>query len=336
MSSVGLAIIPVRTGRIAVGATEVVAELADLGDCRVVLVGTDIDRANVAETFAGLVERVGVVSTTTNSTPELAAAVQPLLERSALVALPATPDGRDLATALAAGSGRQLISTAESIAADQAVVLWRGGAVRVALARQPGVIVTLQPGVRTVSPVPDPTPVEVVGLDVGALTERAPAAVHLEDLPPDPATVDLAEASRLVGAGAGLLGDDAVRLIEELRQVGEVLGASLGATRVVTDGGLVPHTRQIGTTGVVVDPELYLAFGISGAVQHTAGLGHPNHIISVNTDPHCPMMAMADLAIVADAGPTLDALAEQLDLVTAADSATSQVNSEVNSQVSDR
>jgi len=82
----------------------------------------------------------------------------------------------------------------------------------------------------------------------------------------------------------------------------------MGATRVVTDRGWVPHARQIGTTGVVVDPTLYLAFGISGAVQHTAGLGDPDHIISVNTDAHCPMMQLADVAIVADANETLDHL----------------------------
>ncbi len=73
----------------------------------------------------------------------------------------------------------------------------------------------------------------------------------------------------------------------------------MGATRVITDRGWIPHDRQIGTTGVVVDPQLYLAFGISGAVQHTAGLGHPEHVISINTDQHCPMMELADLAVVA-------------------------------------
>ena len=82
----------------------------------------------------------------------------------------------------------------------------------------------------------------------------------------------------------------------------------MGATRVITDRGWVGHERQIGTTGVVVDPDLYLAFGISGAVQHTAGLGTPAHIVSVNTDPHCPMMQMADLAVVADANAVLDEL----------------------------
>jgi electron transfer flavoprotein alpha subunit len=83
---------------------------------------------------------------------------------------------------------------------------------------------------------------------------------------------------------------------------------------VITDKGWVGHERQIGTTGVVVAPDLYLAFGISGAVQHTSGLGQPAHVISVNLDPHCPMMQLADLAIVADANAVLDALVAELAL----------------------
>ena len=82
----------------------------------------------------------------------------------------------------------------------------------------------------------------------------------------------------------------------------------MGATRVVTDRGWVGHERQIGTTGVVVSPELYVAFGISGAVQHTSGLGDPRHVISVNIDPYCPMMQMSDLAVVSDANAVLDEL----------------------------
>ena len=86
----------------------------------------------------------------------------------------------------------------------------------------------------------------------------------------------------------------------------------MGATRVITDRGWVGHERQIGTTGVIVDPQLYIAFGISGAVQHTTGLGRPDHIISVNTDPHCPMMQLADVAVIADANAVLDELLQQI------------------------
>jgi electron transfer flavoprotein alpha subunit len=83
---------------------------------------------------------------------------------------------------------------------------------------------------------------------------------------------------------------------------------------VITDRGWVPHSRQIGTTGVVVAPRVYVAFGVSGAVQHTSGLGQPEVIVSVNTDPSCPMMQLADVPIVADANATLDELAQRLGL----------------------
>jgi len=72
------------------------------------------------------------------------------------------------------------------------------------------------------------------------------------------------------------------------------------------------YDRQIGTTGVAVNPELYVAFGISGAAQHISGLGTPEHVVSVNTDPSCPMTLMADLGILADAPAVLAELAGRL------------------------
>ncbi len=81
---------------------------------------------------------------------------------------------------------------------------------------------------------------------------------------------------------------------------------------MVTDAGWMSYDRQIGTTGVSVSPELYLAFGISGAAQHVGGLGAPEHVVSVNTDPSCPMTAMSDLGIVADAPAVLSELARRL------------------------
>ncbi len=80
------------------------------------------------------------------------------------------------------------------------------------------------------------------------------------------------------------------------------LGASAGATRVVTDAGWMSYNRQIGTTGVTINPDLYVAFGVSGASQHVGGLGAPDHTVSINTDASCPMTAMANLGLVGDAG----------------------------------
>jgi electron transfer flavoprotein alpha subunit len=79
--------------------------------------------------------------------------------------------------------------------------------------------------------------------------------------------------------------------------------------------GWVAHERYIGTTGVAVTPELYVALGISGAIQHVTGLGSPRHVVAVNTDSSCPMMAMADLALVTDAPGLLEALARRLGVI---------------------
>jgi electron transfer flavoprotein alpha subunit len=131
----------------------------------------------------------------------------------------------------------------------------------------------------------------------------------LEVMPADPAVMDLAEAERIVAAGYGVGGAEQLAMLE---MVAAKLGASVGATRVVTDAGWIGHERQIGTTGVSVRPRCYLAFGISGAAQHIGGLGSPRRIVSVNLDRSCPMMAMADLALVTDAQALIEVLARRL------------------------
>jgi electron transfer flavoprotein alpha subunit len=129
--------------------------------------------------------------------------------------------------------------------------------------------------------------------------------------------MDLADATRVLGGGAGLVPRDADdeqarAVFAVLAGVAAALGASMGATRVATDAGWTGHERQIGTTGVAIDPELYVAFGVSGASQHTGGLGQPDHIVSVNIDASAPLTAMADLGLVTDATALLVRLAERL------------------------
>jgi electron transfer flavoprotein alpha subunit len=171
-------------------------------------------------------------------------------------------------------------------------------------------VATLSPGVRGVEPRPGSAPPAVTPVAREQLAETSVRdAVVVEVLAPDAATIDLAEATLIVAGGAGLSGPERFRA---LARVAVAVNASVGGTRVVTDRGWLAHERQIGTTGVVVDPRVYVALGISGAVQHTSGLGRPQHIISVNTDPYCPMMQLADIAIVADANAVLEALARRL------------------------
>jgi electron transfer flavoprotein alpha subunit len=97
-----------------------------------------------------------------------------------------------------------------------------------------------------------------------------------------------------------------------LASVGRSIGASVGGTRVAVDRGWLSPERQIGVTGASVAPDLYLSFGISGAVQHIAGLVRLTHTIAVNLDPSCPMMGLANLAIVADAPTVLEELRRRL------------------------
>ncbi|HEY7625832.1 MAG TPA: mycofactocin-associated electron transfer flavoprotein alpha subunit, partial [Ilumatobacteraceae bacterium] len=226
------------------------------------------------------------------------------LDAEPILVLPASPDGRDLAPRLAARLERPLYAQAMSVSPQRIELIRRGGDEIHSIQPAHAFVATLQPGVR--------------GFDHNdsAMDVRSESA-HVADgndaelealLPPDAATIDLAEAERIVAAGAGL---DDPRRIDQLAAFATALRASVGATRVVTDRGWVEHERQIGTTGVIVDPKLYVAFGISGAVQHTSGLGQPEHIVSVNTDPYCPMMQLADLAVVADANAVLDALVER-------------------------
>ena len=250
----------------------------------------------------------------------LARALAPLLAGSPLVVLPASPDGRDLAPRLAAEMGRELLAGAVrcSLAAEtggvRADLLRVDGRALVAVESAGPAVVTLMPGTRSPG-APNASPV-VHELTVGGdAPTRDPLVVAV--LEPDPATMDLADATRVIGGGAGLVprgasGNTAPAVFSLLTDVAAALGASAGATRVVTDAGWMSYDRQIGTTGVAIDPDLYVALGISGASQHVGGLGSPDHTVSVNTDPSCPMTAMADLGLVADALGVLIALAGRL------------------------
>jgi electron transfer flavoprotein alpha subunit len=318
-SDTPIAIVVSRSGELPVGADEAVAEAGG----RVLVVGegalaaagllTTASHAWTAETEPGL--RPG----------DLARTLAPSLYDVPLVILPASPDGRDLAPRLAAELDRPLLAAAHRIRVDAdaavtAVLSRVEGRIDLPVTVESAAVATLLPGVRGAVPTGEPCvmaeftpPLTTPGARTGPVHE----VEVVEVLEPDPETMDLAEARRVLAAGAGLVPRDAGPeagpvAMALLQRVAAALGASVGATRVVTDAGWVGFERQIGTTGVTIDPDLYVAFGISGASQHTGGLGAPSHIVSVNTDPSCPMTAMADLGLVTDAGELLRALAGRL------------------------
>ena len=337
-----VALVVARGGQLPPGGAEAAAEAGG----RVVVVGS------------GAAEAAGALHRATGGGPAtevwwadtgpglragaLAASLAPLLAAADLVVLPASADGRDLAPRLAAALDAPLLAGAVAVrcAADPLGSTGTGqpDEVRAELSRIDGrllvtavcpapAVATLLPGARSVYGGTLDTaatiPAQSAGGPVAVTLAAPPAGVLdvevLEVLEPDPATMDLGEARRVLGGGAGLVartgalgGVAPAAAFELLAGVAAALGASAGATRVITDAGWMGYDRQIGTTGVTLDPELYLAFGVSGASQHTGGLGAPRHVVSVNTDPSAPMTAMAGLGLVTDAGGLLVELARRL------------------------
>ena len=302
-----LAVIVVRDGQLPAGAAETVAEAGGAA----LVAGSGAGMAADGLDAAG---RVWLLEMSSVAPATLASTLAPALAGVDMILLPASPDGRDLAPRLAVILGRPLLAGAVRCTPDEVEVTRLDDRLSVRVGVDGPVLVTLRPGLRgSLEPVNGTNSTQVSVLSLAA-PQTSRDAESVEVLQPEPGVVDLAEAGRIVGGGAGLVpaGADGAAVMRLLADVGAAFGASAGATRVVTDAGWMSYDRQIGTTGVSVNPELYIAFGVSGAAQHVGGLGAPEHLVSVNTDPSCPMTAMADLGIVADAPAVLGELAKRL------------------------
>ncbi len=161
----------------------------------------------------------------------------------------------------------------------------------------------------SVAPVPAEAPAPIqVHVHKPELAE-GDLRVRADESPAGAGGASLATARVVVGGGRGVGGPDGFAPLEELA---ELLGGVVGVSRVVTSEGWRPHRQQVGQTGTKITPELYLACGISGAIQHIAGCAGARHIIAINTDAGAPIFAHADYAVIGDLHQVVPALVEAL------------------------
>ncbi len=263
----------------------------------------DTDPAAPAAELAAYLPRVVAVTSTAVAgevpAPHVAAEVVRLLDEGVThVILGGTTDGRDVAGTVIGLTGLGLLANADGATwtsdgpVSRSSVL--GGKVITGSALTAGSgLLTLRPGGVTAATadamgtieIRDPSPPATPAAAVLDRVEEAGAAASLED------------AKVVVVGGRGVGSTEGFAVVEELA---EVLGGVVGATRASVDAGWVPYARQIGQTGRIVKPALYLGLGVSGAMQHRVGMQGSEAIVAINRDPDAPMAEVADLFVIAD------------------------------------
>ncbi len=235
----------------------------------------------------------------------LVAAVEKVEPRAILLA--ASLAGKELGAHAAARLSRALVSDAVSVRVEGDAIV----ATKPRYAGKAFAEVALQgPAVVSVRPNAVP-PVEARrSASVETLAVPAPAAKVrvVEVVPSKEKVLELTEADVIVSGGRGLGTPEKWSLVLDLAQA---LGAAHGASRAVVDAGWRPHAEQVGQTGKTVSPKLYVACGISGAIQHLAGMSSSKVIVAINKDPEAPIFSVADLGIVGDVHQVLPKLAEK-------------------------
>jgi len=220
-----------------------------------------------------------------------------------------TAESKEIAARVAVKTGSGLIADAVQIDADGTTTqsVFGGGVVVKSTVTTGTPIITLRPN--STPPVEQAGAAVVEQLTV-AISEGAKAAKVIERVvEAKGGRPDLGEAAIVVSGGRGVGSPENFTIIEALA---DSLGAAVGASRAATDAGWYPHQNQVGQTGRTVSPQLYIAAGISGAIQHRAGMQTSKTIVAINKDPEAPIFELADFGLVGDLNTVVPALTDEV------------------------
>jgi electron transfer flavoprotein alpha subunit len=281
--------------------TELLTKARALGTPIAVVVGAsgDAERASSALAQFGAAEVLvaeGDDMMIHPVTPAVDVLAQVVSERSpASVLIASTARGKEIAGRLAVRLGSGVITDAIDVAPDgtttQSVF---GGSTLVEAKVSRGVpVITMRPN--ATSPEAAPATPTVTALSVALSANSAAAKVSDRQPAVKGGRPELTEAAIVVSGGRGTNGDFA-----PVEDFADQLGAAVGASRAATDAGWYPHTLQVGQTGKTVSPNLYVACGISGAIQHRAGMQTSKTIVAINKDPEAPIFEIADFGVIGD------------------------------------
>ena len=263
------------------------------------LAGRGLDKVYVLENpaFAGFAE----------DTFAKAVASVAQKEGSAKVLLASNVAGRALAARLAVLLKAGLATDVSDIAADGKVSrpYYAGNLVAEVVVKTPVAVLTLAPmSFPRAEPGASKAEIVPVSFDPGA------AKTAFASYQPETSNeIDMGSAERVVSGGRGLGGAEGFKKIFELAHA---LGAAVGASRAAVDSGWIPYKHQVGLTGRSVRPKLYVAVGISGQIQHLAGMSSSGTIVAINTDKDCPLMQIANIAVQGDLNELLPLIVEEV------------------------
>ncbi|MDQ2904832.1 MAG: electron transfer flavoprotein subunit alpha/FixB family protein [Ktedonobacteraceae bacterium] len=316
MSNTIWVLVELENGQPARSSLEVLGKAARLGRAEAIILGSAA--AEVAPTLGEFgAEKVYAHTDATYDTYLTLPAVDTISEllkqhQPALLLLPTTYNARDIAARLNVRNSMGLITDATDLRFEgdsvQVTVPWGGETVVTATHPHGGTgIVLTRPKAFSVEHFEGRT-AEVETLQV-SLNSASQTIKVLETVEVQSEGPELEDASVIVSGGRGLGKAENFHLVEELATA---LGGAPGATRAIVDAGWLPYSYQIGQTGKTVKPTLYIACGISGAIQHLAGMKGSKYIVAINKDEHAPIFSAADLGVVGDALAILPALTAEV------------------------